>query len=292
MRPDHLRLLIACLVASLLASGGAGIGGNGLAPATAAGLNDTGVILCANATVNDAACNDVAAGTDQYPGQDAEHGRDASASADADGRAGFSFIKLDNAGAPLPDQSAAYDVAPWSCIEDQVTGLTWEVSTDDDGLRDKDWRYSWYNSTGVDAARGNGIENGGSCLDSANCDTEKYLAAVNTAGLCGNADWRLPSRAELLSLVDYGGAAAPLVDAAFLPNSLGEAYWSASSDSTIGAWSVDFANGGSRAEDPATALPARLVRGGSDVAALSGGIQPERERHTRRYERRPLHGCG
>jgi hypothetical protein len=220
------------------------------------------VTTCANASAAGLPCNSETAGTDQFPEQDAENGRDVTANQDADGRAGFSFIKLDATGAPLPDQSATYDVTPWSCLLDQVTGLVWEVHTDDGGLRDRDWRFSWYNATGIQAGRTNGAANRGRCSDGANCDTEKYAAAVNAAGLCGAGDWRLPTRNELLSLVDYGAPAAPLLDAAFLPNTVSEAYWSASPTSTAAIWSVDFAAGGTRAEGCAAGRPVRLVRGG------------------------------
>jgi hypothetical protein len=184
------------------------------------------------------------------------------ANQDGDGHAGFSFVKLGPSGTPLPDQSATYDVTPWPCIQDLVTGLVWEVHTDDGGLRDRDWRFSWYNSTGLLSGRTNGAANRGRCSDGANCDTEKYAAAVNAVGLCGASDWRLPTRAELLSLVDYGAAAAPLLDAAFLPNTVSDVYWSTTPTSTDAIWTVDFAAGGSRGETSAAGRPVRLVRGG------------------------------
>ena len=205
----------------------------------------------------------MAATTDQYPGQDAEHGRDVTANIPADGHAGFSFLKLDGSGLALPDQSAAYVVTPWSCVQDQVTRLVWEVRTDDGGLRDKDWRYSWYDSTGVAGGHGRGKPNAGRCGDPKDCDTEKYAAAVNAAGLCGFSDWRLPTRGELLSIVDYGASAAPLLDAAFLPDGVADVYWTASRDTFRGPWSVDFTDGGSRLYGRFDARAVRLVRGGS-----------------------------
>jgi len=231
-------------------------------PTTGGALNDTGVTRCGNAITNDAACNDAAAGTDQYPGQDAEQGRDASANAEADGHAGFSFIKLDGNGTALADQSASYATTPWSCVQDQVTGLMWEVKTDDGSLRDKDWRYSWYNSTGIHAGRSGGKPNGGTCVDTANCDTEKYVALVNAAVLCGRTDWRVPNRAELLSLVDYGAAAPPLIDGGFFPNSDAEPFWSTLPAGIDGSWSVDFASGDARSDHQSANHSLRLVRGG------------------------------
>ncbi len=75
-----------------------------------------------------------------YPGQDAEYGRDATHNDNSDGHAGFSFTKLDANGNTLPTTALS-----WSCVKDNVTGLIWEVKTDDSGLQDMGNIYSWYN---------------------------------------------------------------------------------------------------------------------------------------------------
>jgi hypothetical protein len=226
------------------------------------GLNDTGVTSCSNGANNGVACDDAGAGTDEYPDQDAEGGRDLTDANDADGHAGFSFTKLDATGAPLANQQATFASTPWDCVRDNVTGLTWEVKTDDGGLRDRDWTYTWYNSTGINTRLSAGIANGGSCSNTTDCDTEKYLAAINTARLCGQGDWRLPTRGELLSIVNYGAAGAPLVDDGYFPNAATTDYWSASPDQLIAVWSVDFANGNAVARPRSNAIALRLVRQG------------------------------
>ncbi|MCI0634804.1 MAG: DUF1566 domain-containing protein, partial [Actinobacteria bacterium] len=76
-------------------------------------------------------------------------------------------------------------------------------------------------------------------------------------------DWRLPTRGELLSIVDYGAPTAPLLDAGFLPDGVADAHWTSSRDALRGPWSVDFADGGSRLQTRFDARPVRLVRGGS-----------------------------
>ena len=203
-----------------------------VAPAPlAAVLNDTGVTTCSNGVNNGLACNSAAVGTDAFPGQDAEHGR-----------GGFSFTKLDANGVPLADQSVAFNVTPWHCVLDNVTGLTWEVKTDDGGLRDKDWTLTWFASTGLNDGGDPGTENGGVCVDTQNCDTEKYRRAVNTAALCGRSDWRLPRRSELLSIVHYGAGSAPFIDTASIPQSLNAGYWSGSARGGD-AWTVSLVTG-------------------------------------------------
>ncbi len=95
------------------------------------------------------------------------------------------------------------------CVKDNVTGLIWEKKTDDDGLRDKDNTYTWYNpdpktnGSDVDTNNGAGVQNGGNCKGS-NCDTQAYIQALNNANYCGYSDWRMPSYGELNSIVDYG----------------------------------------------------------------------------------------
>jgi len=254
------------------ATGGATIGAaaaititiqdNDIGPASAAGngLNDTGVTICANGVNNGVACNSVATGTDQYPDQDAQHGRDFTSNNDSDGHAGFSFTKLDGAGAPLANQSLPFNSAPWTCVLDNVTGLTWEVKSDDGGLRDKDWTYSWLNSTGIDDDGDKGVAARGQCSNSSTCDTEKYVAALNNALICGQDDWRLPTRSELLSLGNFGAGATPLIAASHFPDLAVAAYWSASNAGHEAA-SVDFVSGEWALVSKRDALAVRAVVG-------------------------------
>jgi hypothetical protein len=203
---------------------------SGPAPVVGGQLNDTGLTLCTNASVNGVACNDPASGSDRYPRQDAESGRDFAANDSSDGHAGFSFTKLDASGTPLADQSADYSAAPWACVRDNVTGLIWEVKTDDDGERDRDSTYSWYDSSGIDDGGDAGSANGGVCMGG-DCDTQSYAARLNDAMHCGRAGWRLPMRTEALSIVNYGNTVGPFIDAGFIANAAEASYWTAESDS-------------------------------------------------------------
>ena len=113
-----------------------------------------------------------------------------------------------------------------------------------------------------------GTTNGGACVDIFNCDTEKYVAAVNAvnvAGLCGFADWRLPKVGELYSIVDQSIATpGPTIDAAYFPNTKGNGYWSASpyaGNATV-AWHVFFSSGDGLTSSKPAIYYVRLVRGG------------------------------
>jgi len=227
-------------------------------------LNDTGITTCANATTNGLACPQVG-----FPGQDAELGRDAYAGLvkTGGGSAAFDFTKLDAAGAALTNQAVLYANTPWDCVQDHVTGLMWEVKTTGGagGLRDANHTYTWLNSDPYINGGAAGTANGGICVDAVNCDTEKYVAAVNVAGLCGFNDWRLPKVEELRSIVDYIiPFPGPTIDTAYFPNAIGSWYWSSSSYAAgaTGAWGVGFFNGGDGAYFKSYNGYVRLVRGG------------------------------
>ncbi len=231
-------------------------------------LNDTGIDWWTNGTTNY-----LSSPPADYPGQDASYGRDATQDNDADGHAGFPFTKLDANGATLQGSASA-----WSCVRDNVTGLIWEVKTDDGGPRDKDWTYSWYNpdpaTNGGSAGTPDGTNN---CYDPARCDTAKFAADVNQAGLCGASDWRPPTREELRSIVDYSRY-GPVIDTAWFPNTPTDGwYWSSSpgADFTNFAWIVGFYDGydgSSSAKDDDR--PVRLVRGGQALPFDDHGNAP------------------
>lgn len=199
-------------------------------------LNDTGQTLCgdyafdnSNVHNNDVDCalsgsNETGNGLDPVPsGQDATYGRDADPSLndDVDGHAGFSFTKLD----AVSGGELAPSATDWACVKDNVTGLTWEVKTDDGGLRDKDHFYSWYNSTGVNDGGEPGTPDAADqCANADRCDTEKYVADINAVALCGYSDWRLPTPNELLSISDLSRV-SPAIDTRFFPNAPTNRQW-------------------------------------------------------------------
>jgi hypothetical protein len=153
-------------------------------------LNDTGITKCANATQNNLPCPQAG-----FAGQDAEFGRDANQATnnDTDGHAGFSFTKISSTGAELPSTATE-----WSCVKDNVTGLIWEVKTDDGKLHDKDWTYKWYEADNTKNGGYFDTFSIGFCnVDQVICYSHHYVDAVNKGDLCGSNDWRMPTLDEL-----------------------------------------------------------------------------------------------
>lgn len=216
-------------------------------------LNDTGITGCGNALHNNLTCTSLTS----FPAQqDASFGRDVDALDNNDGVAGFSFTKIAADGTAL-----AANATEWHCVLDNVTGLMWEVKTNDGGMHDKDWQYSWYQSDKAINGGNAGKKNGGSCHNTKDCDTLRFTAAVNAENFCGHADWRMPTREELLGIV-YFNSINPAIDTDYFPNTVNASYWTATPnvDNTAGAWLVRFGKGGDAWDAKIDPHYLRLVR--------------------------------
>ncbi len=135
-----------------------------------------------------------------------------------------------------------------SCVRDNITGLIWE-GKEASGSR----------------AGSNTYTNNGTNLPS---DASAYVIAVNNLKLCGFSDWRLPTRQELMGIVDYGRFTEPRINGIWFPNTIGTIdgrYWSVDrlSTSNASAWWVSFDAGYSYSLFGVNGQPVRLVRGSS-----------------------------
>jgi hypothetical protein len=89
---------------------------------------------------------------------------------------------------------------------------------------------------------------------------QQYCATLT---LGGHADWRLPTKIELVSIVDFGIAApGPTLDTTAFPLTLVGYYWSATPDATspTNMWSVNFYNAYTSVSATSNALHTRCVR--------------------------------
>jgi len=169
------------------------------------------------------------------------------------------YIAIGPDGKPVKGQPGDND-----CVLDQFIGLTWEVKSDQPGLRD--WRntYSWYDPEEDHGELDyRGKPNGGICAAS-DCDTAAYVKAVNDIGYCGHKDWRLPSRDELGSISDPRKQDnPPTINLVYFPYTQADGYWSGNDyqfqyDT---AWRWSFKTGLDRVDWKASPGRVRLVRG-------------------------------
>ncbi len=142
--------------------------------------------------------------------QDGMIGRDVTTPNAADGKQGFSYTAVGSN--PITD-----------CVKDNVTGLMWEGKPTF-GTRANTLTYT---NLGTNVS-GN--------------DASAYVIAINNTGLCGFSDWRLPSRFEMQSIVDYGKAYPDtFVDNTWFPNTLAKPY--VVSPAGASSWVVHFSSG-------------------------------------------------
>ena len=150
------------------------------------------------------------------------------------------------------------DSSEWSCVLDEKSSLIWEVKSEDEGLQYALNTYTWFDGqSGRDS--GTYTKN---CYWGKNCNTKSYIEDINKSGLCSFSDWRLPSRNELNSIVDYYGDSDALINTDFFPNTQMETYWTSTSlkDSPSLAYEIPFFFGGSTARDKTIDTFVRLVR--------------------------------
>ena len=131
-----------------------------------------------------------------------------------------------SAGLPNP---ASYDTSTAGVVLDKITGLVWQASVSPSA-------YTW-----------NGAK--------------AYCASLVLAGF---SDFRMPSRIELISIVDYTIAKpGPVIDAVAFPNTPNTLFWTASPVALYGttrAWYVEFDNGFAFTESTNAEYNVRCVR--------------------------------
>ena len=232
-------------------------------------LNDTGITAsqCYQAGSNVLLSCTSAAAIGLNAAQDGMQGRDVAAATNsaADGKLGFSFTKIGASGETLLASATA-----WSCVKDNVTGMMWEVKTNDGGLRDSARAYTNYDSMARMQFLNpdtNVISNPTQSDIDATTNSVGFKNDVNTAGLCGASDWRLPTVDELQGIVVYGVAyPGPTIDATWFPNTqtAGNPFWSSSPyvGDALSAWGVYFNDSGVQDYERRNTYHVRLVRAG------------------------------
>lgn len=154
----------------------------------------------------------------------------------------YHLVKTDRDGRAMDAWSG-----PWSCVCDTRTGLLWEVKTDDEGIHDGHWTYSWYE-------RDFGVADNGDCyFEEERCDTRDLIRRTNREKLCDAGNWRLPDSEELQTLLyPQARTGAPLIDTAYFPKTRRGDYWTGEGEKPLrgvyrylnnGAAAIDFIAG-------------------------------------------------
>jgi len=145
-----------------------------------------------------------------------------------------SYTKLDIEGNDLPDS-----VTEWVMVRDNVTGLIWEVKTDDGSIHDKDNEYTWQNAQDV------------------------FVAELNSTSFGGHSDWRMPTIKELTFITDLS-CYEPAINTTYFPHTRSSSYWSSTTNAiyTDYAWYVYFYGGYGDVSYKSSSYYVRAVRGG------------------------------
>lgn len=170
-----------------------------------------------------------------------------------------SYTKLGQNGAVLPYSTTQAD--GWFMTRDNVTGLIWEMKTDDGGIHDKDNTYTWCDKNPLT----NGWDQGWCGSWATPTDTEAFIKALNDAHFGGFSDWRMPTIKELSSLVNSSiHPPGPTIDVAWFPNTVSSNYWSSTTDAyyTYLAWRLYFDSGDVYGDYKSYGHSVRAVRAG------------------------------
>ena len=162
------------------------------------------------------------------------------------------FVKLSNEGEILDFESPN-----WSCVLDQKTSLVWEVKSETEGLQYTMNTYTWFDG---DSGRKNNMYSK-NCYWGEDCNTKSFIDDINEAQLCSYSNWRLPTRDELKTIINYYGDDI-LIDLDFFPNTQKKTYWTSmtAKDNSSLAYEIPFFYGGSIVREKSIDTYIRLVR--------------------------------
>jgi hypothetical protein len=152
------------------------------------------------------------------------------------------FVKVDQNG-----QAISLWAGPWQCVHDSSTGLLWEVKTYKEDIHDHQCSFSWYQE-------GFGTGKGGDCfIEGEASDTSDIIRSANSVQQCGSAFWRLPTEAELKSLIiTRVKPGQPFINNSYFPYTKNGPYWTSNGFVQLtghfeylgeGARAIDFSTG-------------------------------------------------
>jgi Protein of unknown function (DUF1566) len=157
-------------------------------------------------------------------------------------------------------QDGEYTINPMSyndngdgTVTDNITGLMWQKCSvgqnNDSTCSGTAAVYTWYQASGTYDATYN----------------PSSQDVCGSLSLGGHTDWRLPTKKELITIVDYSiPYSGPAINTTYFSNTAASDYWSSTTYAIIpvGAWGVDFDGGYVGGGNKYGAWYVRCVRGG------------------------------
>lgn len=202
-----------------------------------------------------AACN-VVLGLGDYEKVDADGG-----AADAASEADVLFVPDAPIDAPIDVEAGTYDPAHawanWPMPNPNndagyANQTTYEAGSDAAVVLDTLTELQWEN-VGANTPSVRSVE-----------DAQAYCTSRASTGFASFNDWRLPTRIELVSLIDYTRAPGMAIDPAFA-STPADPFWSSSpvgKPHVAQTWRVDFDTGEVRIASAGSMARVRCVRGG------------------------------
>jgi hypothetical protein len=132
------------------------------------------------------------------------------------------------------------------------------VKGEKEGLQYTMNTYTWFDG---DTGRKNNMYSN-NCYWGEGCNTESYIDDINEAQICTYTNWRLPTRDELKTVINYYSDGDILIDLDFFPNAQKGTYWTSMTvkDNPSLAYEIPFFFGGSVVREKSLDTHIRLVR--------------------------------
>ena len=158
-------------------------------------------------------------------------------------------------GAALASRIAACSLLAFAAVASQAEGR-YAISSDGQEVTDSTTHLTWRRC--AEGLRWDGKTCAGKLAK------YSYAGAKQAASGAGGS-WRIPTREELVGLLDKAAKKKPRIDGRAFPRTPNGPFWASreGSDDNLNAWLVNFGSGKVRANLGQSKFPLRLVRAGA-----------------------------
>ena len=127
-----------------------------------------------------------------------------------------SYTKLDSEGNELE-----ITANKWAMVRDNITGLVWEIKTDDESIHGINRTFTWREAQDI------------------------FISSLNVNKFGGYSDWRLPEVIELSVIINPDVFMPSAINQTFFSNTMSSPYWTSNIfiENPTKAWYVSFYDG-------------------------------------------------